>query len=97
MSTRSELNQMTASIHIFKPRKPKLVTPSDKLSKREWSAKLTRIEWYQRARKVRKSAITYPPELLPVPSLGDDVSIIVRCNRPDCIGDGCRYCGVITP
>lgn len=44
-----------------------------------------------------KTAITYPPELLPVPGLGDDVSIIVSCNRPDCIGEGCENCEVRKP
>lgn len=46
---------MTAEIRIFKPRKPKrLVSPSDKLSKRQLIAKLTSIEKFQKAKKARK-------------------------------------------
>lgn len=44
----------------------------------------------------RLASITYPPELLPTPDLGDDVSVIVSCNRPDCIGEVCPYCAVDT-
>lgn len=44
---------MTASVHIFKPRKPKLVTPSDKWSKRKLAAHLNRIVKFQ-AKKGKK-------------------------------------------
>lgn len=48
---------MTASVHILQPRKPKrLKTPSDKLSKRELTAKVMRISKAQAAARKAKAS-----------------------------------------
>lgn len=51
----------------------------------------------RKPKRLKTASITYPPELLPVPDSGDDVSVIVSCNRPDCIGEGCENCEVRKP